>query len=245
MTEKRRAVIRAAVLLWCGALLFAAAPFVGLGRYSAAILAGGSACWFLHSMRESGTKVVTSVLVVWAFTHSAAIVGLSMWSPQQAGLVIPHAPEYWAEMVPYVARGEGIESDPSRFIPLHLLHLLGFSVLSAISAGLAGLVLGAYLTGYMSYYVAQVGLHASHPLIATALAWHPWAVIRVVSFILLGVSLSRLWSKRSAIGEWWRTERAPIALALALWVGDLILKSALAPWWSGVLRSVGGVTISP
>ncbi|MFN7966078.1 MAG: hypothetical protein U0V87_10375 [Acidobacteriota bacterium] len=244
MRQDRAAAIRVAVLLWCGAALAAAAPFAGLGRYSAAIVAGVSAFWFLHVMRPQGVRFVAAVLVVWAFTHSAAVIGLTLWSPERAGAVIPHGVEYWSEMRPFVVDGSGVEADPYRFVPLHLRHLLGFAVLSAISGGLAGLVLGAFLTGYMSYYVAQVMTHASHPLIAGLLAWHPWAVIRVVGFILLGISLSRLWPERKDLAGWWRTQRGQLALALGLWSFDLILKTALAPWWSALLRTAGGVRIT-
>ena len=50
----------------------------------------------------------------------------------------------------------------------------------------------------MAYYVAQVSLVTpTHPVLAALLAWHPWAVVRVISFVILAViNWLEVWSGR-------------------------------------------------
>ena len=66
---------------------------------------------------------------------------------------------------------------------------------------------------YMSFYVGDLILRCSgspSQMLAIALAWNPWSMVRVVSFIILGVVLaepllSRLpgqWPSASGRGRW-------------------------------------------
>ena len=51
--------------------------------------------------------------------------------------------------------------------------------------------MGAVLMNYMGHYVGT--LAAAEPRVrplTMMLAWHPWAVIRVISFVIIGVVLS-------------------------------------------------------
>jgi hypothetical protein len=73
------------------------------------------------------------------------------------------------------------------------------------------------------------------------LAWHPWAVIRVISFVAIGVVLSApLLSRIVKFPFDWHAARP-----LAIWAGaglvlDVVLKMLLAPTWQRLLlRSVG------
>jgi hypothetical protein len=146
-------------------------------------------------------------------------------------------------MRPWLETGRGPESSPAVFVPQHLLHLAGFVGLAAATGGWGGLVLGAYLLGYMSFYVGMAASLASQPLAAAALAWHPWALLRVAAFVLLGVSLSRLMLERMPPRAWFAAERRRLALAGLLWGGDLLLKGLLAPHWPALLRRAAGIEI--
>src|SRR5262245_65307536 len=94
-------------------------------------------------------------------------------------------------MFTWIASGTGKEVTPSRFVPEHLLHLGGFLVLTVVSGGYLGLVLGAFLTGYMSYFVGSFALTSGRPFVGALVAWVPWSVIRVMAFVLLGALLAR------------------------------------------------------
>lgn len=233
------------LLLWGSAPLAAALPFLGASRFSAPLVGGTCAWFFLRGRRDPQQNGATiGSLCLWALLLSASLVALTRAWPAAAADRIAGGPAYWTEMLPYVESGSGAESDPGQFMPRHLLHLCAFVVLAAVSAGWAGLVLGCYLLGYMSYYVAMVSLNADSPWLAVVLAWHPWAVLRVVAFIAWGVSLSRLWSARTELKPWWRRERVTISFAAALWLTDLALKTALAARWSGWIRRIAGISLS-
>ncbi|MDQ7006287.1 MAG: hypothetical protein Q9Q40_03570 [Acidobacteriota bacterium] len=233
-------------VLWlpAGAAAAAALPFgLGGGGWLTPLAAGSLAFAYLRGHHRDPRGRVIAHLLAWAVTLSAVLIALTIRDPAAAGRLIPHGEAYWAEMAPYVATGMGKEALPELFVPEHVLHLLGFVVLALATAGLGALILGAYLTGYMSFYVGQLAVHASHPWLAATLGWHPWAVLRVVAFVMLGVSLARVLLERPRPLAWWNGERRLLLAAAGLWLFDLLLKTLLAPGWARVLREVAGVSL--
>ncbi|HET7617562.1 MAG TPA: hypothetical protein VFK20_03560, partial [Vicinamibacterales bacterium] len=76
---------------------------------------------------------------------------------------------------------------------------------------------------------------------AAVLAWVPWALIRVASFVVLGVVLgapllARLFRFSYRLRDEWRW----IALALAGLAADALLKWLLAPSWRLLIRGATG-----
>jgi hypothetical protein len=181
---------------------------------------------------------ITSALL-WAVSLSAALIAHTARDPESAGAGILLGPPYRDEMFGYVATGAGRESDPARFVPQHLLHAAIFSVVSLASGGLLGLVMGAVLVGYMSYYVGSLA-SGPHPLTAGLLGWPPWAIVRVVAFVMLGAVLARPLLVRlrgrpeRLLAE--GADRRLLGVALALLLLDIILKATFAPAWSQILR---------
>ncbi|MCU0231969.1 MAG: hypothetical protein MUC67_11445 [Acidobacteria bacterium] len=223
--------------------LTAALPFVTGLRWSAPLAAGTLAFWFLATRRDRTRPAVVGWLLGWAAALSLSFIALTAAAPESAARAIPHARSYWNEMKPWLETGVGRESSPAAFVPQHLVHLFGFVVLAAATGGWGGLVLGAYLLGYMSFYVGMAASLAAQPLAAVALAWHPWALLRVAAFVLLGVSLSRVLLERMPPRAWFAAERRRLALAGLLWGGDLLLKVLLAPHWAALLRRSAGIEI--
>ena len=86
--------------------------------------------------------------------------------------------------------GRGAESDPARFIPQQAAHAGVFAALALVSGGVLALAMGAVLMNYMGHYVGTLAAASAHPLPVLVLGWHPWAVIRIVSFVTIGVVLS-------------------------------------------------------
>lgn len=223
--------------------LTALVPFATGLRWSAPLIAGSLAWWFLVREPDRSRPRVVGWLLLWAAALSLSFVGLTALFPETAARAIPHARRYWNEMQPWLQTGVGVESTPSAFVPQHLLHLAGFALLSVATAGWGGLVLGAYLLGYMSFYVGMTASLAASPLVAVVLAWHPWSLLRVAAFVLLGVSLSRVLLERRGRHAWWQAERRRLVLAAALWGADLGLKALLAPQWPSLLRRLAGVVL--
>lgn len=175
--------------------------------------------------------------MTWAVLLSLGVIILVTMRPGLAAQGILHGVAYRTEMSSWVLNGVGKEVTPSAFIPEHLLHLGAFLVLTVVSGGYLGLVLGAFLTAYMSYFVGSLAVSSSRPVIAGLAAWVPWSVIRVMAFVLLGVLLARpLLARRRWPFE--RREAWLFALAFAGIAADIALKTLLAPRWGLLLRGL-------
>ena len=74
-----------------------------------------------------------------------------------------------------------------------------------------------------------------------ALAWHPWAVIRVISFVVIGVVLSApLLSRLATFRVDCTASRSLLLGAGAGLIVDIVLKALLAPTWQRLLLSAAG-----
>jgi hypothetical protein len=140
-----------------------------------------------------------------------------------------------------VMTGRGAESSPSRFLPQHARDGAIFSALALASGGVLAMPMGAALMNYMGCYVGSLAAASAHPAASIVLGWHPWAVVRVVSFVVLGVllsmpALSRLFRFRID----WRAARPLFAAAIAGLLVDIALKALLAPSWRLLLLRVEG-----
>jgi hypothetical protein len=181
-----------------------------------------------------GAAVAAALL--WAASLSSTIILVTARDPGRAGAAVLNGPAYRDEMFAYVRTGHGREMDPARFLPQHALHLVGFAMLSLLTAGLLGIAMGSVLVGYMSYYVGCLAA-AGSPHLAFLFGWPPWAVLRVVGFVLLGAVLSRPVLARvtrrviPAAGE-----RRTLVAAAVLLVLDVLLKTLLASHWPVLLR---------
>lgn len=200
-------------------------------------LASISAWLLIWQGRQGPRRLLLLHLAVWAVFLSGA---LAVFAAGPGGEVIPRGAAYFSEMRDWIRSGSGAESDPARFIPQHLLHLGFFLLVSAASGGLGGLFLGSFLLGYMSFYVGRLAAEAQHPWAAAVLAWHPWSVLRVLAFLILGVSFSRPLLDRAGVTSWWREEQRWLILGMILWAADLLLKALLAPYWPALLRAALG-----
>jgi hypothetical protein len=171
----------------------------------------------------------TGVITTWAVVNF----------PTMAKASIFHGSAYQQEMFHWIRTGEGAEGNPGKFVPQHLLHFIIFCILSALTAGFLALLMGCFLMNYMSYYVGSLIASSSDPMLATIMGWHPWSVIRVASFVIIGVILAEPTIckivKRdynySEIRPWFWAAITGIAL-------DIVIKALLAPWWGLTLRKL-------
>lgn len=193
----------------------------------------------LIARRQRRAAVFATLL--WAASLSASVIALTARRPDAMEPVVLNGAAYRDEMFGFIRTGQGREGDPARFLPQHLLHLGAFCLLAFLSAGVLGIALGAVLVGFMSFYVGSLAAAGGSPAIAFALGWPPWAILRVVAFVLLGVALAEpllLATLRrvrpAAAGA--STRRPWYMIAAALLLGDVILKYLLAPGWGTLLR---------
>jgi hypothetical protein len=175
--------------------------------------------------------------IVWAGLLSLGVIVLVLWLPAAAGAGIWNGEPYRQEMFGWIATGVGPENDPRVFIPQHLLHLGIFLALTWVSGGYLGLVLGAALVAYMSYFVGSFAAASGHPLLGSVAAWVPWSVIRVCAFVLLGTVFARPLLVRRA----WPFDRREVrlmALAAIGLVADVAIKAFGAPAYGLFLRQM-------
>jgi len=175
-------------------------------------------------------------MALWAFLGSASVGMVSYLWPARMEVTVLRGQEYQGEMFHWIKTGVGPEGDIQQFLPQHLLHFGLFSLLTFLSAGFLGLAMGSVLVNYMSFYVGTLLLQAEQFWAVLALGWPPWAVLRVLGFILVAVFLAALTirSFTSLKLELAGAQRC-LAAGAVLLVLDVVLKWSLAPFWRSLL----------
>jgi hypothetical protein len=194
---------------------------------------------FVARVRAGRYGAAWGLGMAWAALLSAGVVWLVYADPALAARGIVNGEPYRQEMFAWIDSGVGKEVSPSRFVPEHLLHLGVFLLLTWASGGYLGLVLGALLMGYMSYFVGSFAVASGQPLLGAMAAWVPWSVVRVGAFVLFGALLTRpLWLRR--VTPFAARERRLLAVASAGILVDLAMKTLLAPAYGVLLRRLLG-----
>lgn len=192
---------------------------------------------FVPRVRERDFWGAWRLGILWALLLSVGVILLVFLMPEAAGKGIVEGERYRQEMFSWIATGEGKENEWRQFLPEHVLHLAVFLLLTWASGGYLGLVLGAILTAYMSYFVGSYAAASGHPLLGSIAAWVPWSVIRVMAFVLFGAVFARPLLARKA----WpfdRFEYRLMAIAAAGIAADLLIKIFLARPYGLFLRQM-------
>ena len=204
------------------------------------LLNAAPACWFMvTTLRQGERRRAIALMLWWGLWLGIAGVGASLLWPARSEMVVFNGAAYRDEMFSWLTTSQGRESSPGAFIPQHLLHAALFVVLSLLTGSALSILMGCALMNYMSFYVASLILHCSGtPASATAilLAWNPWSMVRVASYIILGVVLSEPLLSRMH-GRWPAPSgrRFWLLLAAAGLLIDIAMKTLLAPHWPGLL----------
>ena len=193
------------------------------------------------ALKRGDLRLAVARMLLWALTMGVAATLLSYARPAQTGALFLRGEAYQREMFAWVLTGQGAESTPSQFIPQQAGHAVLFSVLALATGGVAAMPIGAVLMNYMGHYVGVLAATSRRPALTMILGWHPWAVIRVISFVMIGVVLSTpLLSRLGTFRVDRRAARTLLLGAAAGLVADIVLKTLLAPAWQRLLlRTVG------
>jgi hypothetical protein len=192
---------------------------------------------FAERVRRGDYEAAWQLGLSWAVLLSLGVIALAELWPGAAAAGILHGEAYRAEMFGWISTGVAPENDWRQFLPVHLEHLGLFVLLTWMSAGYLGLVLGAALVGYMSYFVGSYAAASGHPALGAVAAWVPWSVVRVLAFVLLGSLFARPLLVRQ-VWPFGRREHLLMGLALSGLVADVLLKAALAPAYGLWLRQM-------
>jgi hypothetical protein len=194
------------------------------------------------ALKDGDVRRAIARMLVWAATMGVCATLFSYARPADTARLLVRAAAYRNEMIAWVMTGRGAESTPSVFIPQQAEQAALFSALALASGGTLAMPTGAVLMNDMGHYVGTLAAMSRHPLVTMVLGWHPWAVIRIASFVVVGVVLSApLLARVGRFRVNWTSARTPFVLACAGLVVDVVLKSLLAPAWQRILvRLVAG-----
>ena len=197
--------------------------------------------FMVAALRRGDLRLAAGRMLIWALAMGAAATLLSFARPARTDVLFVRGEAYRAEMFAWVMTGRGAESTPSAFIPQQAGHAALFSSLALATGGTLAMPMGAALMNYMGHYVGALAAASRRPALTALLGWHPWAVIRIVSFVVIGVVLSApLLSRAIGFRVDWRTGRRLLLWAAAGLVLDVVLKTLLAPAWQRLLLRVVG-----
>ncbi len=175
-------------------------------------------------------------MLLWAAALAVAgTASFALWPSPVDGLVL-NGPAYRDEMLHWIRTGEGREGRLSLFLPQHLLHLGAFVALCLPTASALGILLGAVLMNFMSFYVASLARAGVPAGAVVLLGWQPWALCRVAAFCVLGVVLAEPLLGRFRPLARSGSRRRCVLAAVACLLADGVLKAVLAPTWGALLR---------
>jgi hypothetical protein len=200
--------------------------------------------WWLmtRALRNRQINRAIAVMLLWAATMAVCATTMAAfgWTRRGGNELFLQA-DYRIQMIAWVQTGVGPESDPSTFVPRHLAHAAVFSAAAIATGGVLAMPMGAVLMNSMGDYVGTLAARGAHPLPLVLLGWHPWALLRIVGFVILGVVLSGVVLSRLLRFEYsLLVQRRWLVIAVALLALDIVLKWALAPAWSPLLRGLAG-----
>ena len=175
------------------------------------------------------------ILVLWTLLLSVLILWFSRREPENWEGLICRSREYSQSMMRWIESGELPEGSPRQVIVSHLKQTLLYCALAFLSLNFLSLVLGSALLNYMNFYLAQLSKRSTRPGLVLWLGWNPWSVIRVLSFLYLGMvaSAPTMWLLFAI--HW----RLSVSLLLPGLIGlflDLFLKLTLSRRWRETIR---------
>jgi len=197
--------------------------------------------FMVASLRDGRTDEAIGRMLVWAAALAICATTMSYLQTASAGRLFIHGEAYRREMFEFVLTGRGAEGNIRAFLPQHAAHVAVFSALALATGSMLAMPLGAVLMNYMGYYAGSLAAASAHPLRAVVLAWVPWALIRVASFVTLGVVLAG-----PVLGRIFRfpyplrDQTRWLWLAAAGLIADVFLKWLLAPWWRHLIAAAAG-----
>lgn len=196
-----------------------------------------------RELQQGRMRRAITVMLVWAATMAVVSTAMAAfgWSRTRDGGDLFLRPTYRDEMITWVRTGVGAESLPSVFVPRHLAYAAVFCAASAVTGGVLSMPMGAVLMNQMGEYVGAMAAGSASPVPSVIFGWHPWAIVRIVGFVIIGVVLSGVVLSRLMKFPFRLTaERRWLVTGALLLVVDLILKWLLAPMWSQMLKRFAG-----
>ncbi len=176
-------------------------------------------------------------MLVWALALALVVAWFVARDPVSAEHVIIKGTQYRTEMVNWLCTGYGMEVDPARFIPHHLKEIFLFIIASLLTASFTSMIGGTVLMNYMGAYVGYLMHYSDTPVVTFFIGWKIYAVIRVISYVMLGVLLAEpLLFRLTGRTYTFKERKWPYIIAFTGLFLDITLKIILAPHYGEWLR---------
>ena len=193
------------------------------------------------ALRRGRTSQAIVLMLGWAAVMGVGATLMAYLNPARTAALFLNGERYAAEMMLWVRTGLGEESSPARFLPSHAAHAAAFCALSLVTGSMLSMPMGAVLMNSMGHYVGELAAVSARPALTACLAWAPWSLVRIVSYVLLGVVLGGpVLSRLGRFPFRLRAHARVLALAAGGVLADVVLKWLMAPAWSRLLRVVVG-----
>lgn len=193
------------------------------------------------SLRAGRTGEAIARMLLWAAVMGMCAMLVSWRWTEDSRRLFLNGEAYRREMFDWIRTGVGAESSPRLFLPSHAAHAAIFCVLSLVSGSILSMPMGAALMNYMGYFVGALAAVSMRPGLTALLAWVPWSLIRIVSFVTLGVVLAGpMMARFGGFAYSLRAHRRLILLAAVGLLLDVGLKTILAPAWHSILKRAVG-----
>lgn len=201
--------------------------------------------WWLmaKALRIGQVRRAIAIMLVWALTMGVAATAMAAfgWSRTRSGGDLFLQSTYRDQMLAWVRTGIGPESDARVFLPRHAAYAAVFSATALATGGALAMPMGAVLMNQMGEYVGSMAARSAHPAVSVILGWHPWAVVRIIGFVMIGVVLSGVvLSRVLRFAYSLRRHQRWLMVGGALLVLDVALKWVLALSWGAILKDVAG-----
>lgn len=194
--------------------------------------AAASYPFMVAALRRGEVRLAVGRMLLWALALGVCATALSYLRPTETDRLFLRGEAYRVEMQAWVLTGVGAESRPAMFLPQQARDAAVFAALGLATGGALAMPMGAALMNQMGHYVGTLAANGTHPALLMILGWHPWAVIRIISFVVIGVVLAMPVVAR-------RRPHVPLLLAAtAGLVIDVVMKTLLAPAWQRLLLSL-------
>jgi hypothetical protein len=230
-----------ALLVTFTVLSYALAWTIGVPALVPALNALPALPVLFRSLKQGRIGRAIAEMLLWAAVLAASATLISYLAPARSGRLFIHGEAYRRDMFLWVATGIGAESEPSQFVPSHAEHASIFCALSWASGSVLSMPMGALLMNYMGHYVGALASVSRHPLLTALAAWVPWSLIRIASFVTLGVVLAGPVMSRLGGFRYRLRDHVPILMVgVSGLLTDIVLKAALAPHWHALLRRLVG-----
>jgi hypothetical protein len=143
---------------------------------------------YLFGLKNSVFSAFAAV-AIWTLIQSALVILFSFRSQTKMAKLILRSEAYTESMFQWIETGILPEGNSAQVIRTHVQQTLIYCVFAFITGNLVSLIFGCMLLNYMNFYVSQFAARSKQSWKALLFGWNPWSVVRVLSFLWLGVIL--------------------------------------------------------